>query len=124
REQDATSDSDGRDGIQLRGEAIARDKAHSEEHKVGVKFTALLRAFADGGNVTSKDGRLTAERANSVTLLLAAATDFRFKDPEAECNRQIAAANKPYAQLRRAHVADHQRYFRRVHLDLGKAPDL
>ncbi|HXF27665.1 MAG TPA: glycoside hydrolase family 95 protein [Bryobacteraceae bacterium] len=124
REQDATSDSDGRDGIQLRGEAIARDKAHFEEHKVGVKFTALLRAFADGGHVTSKDGRLTAERANSVTLLLAAATDFRFKDPQTECRRLIAAANKPYAQLRTAHVADHQRYFRRVHLDLGKAPDL
>ena len=124
REQDATSESDGDDGIQLRGEAIARDKAHSEERKVGVKFSALLRAFAHGGRITSKDARLTVERANSVTLLLAAATDFRFKDPPEECRRQIAAANKPYAQLRTAHVTDHQSYFRRVDLHLGKAPDL
>jgi alpha-L-fucosidase 2 len=41
-------------------------------------------------------------------------------DPEAKSVRQLAAAaTKSYADLRAAHIAEHQRLFRRVDLDLG-----
>jgi alpha-L-fucosidase 2 len=65
------------------------------------------------------------EGANAATLLFAAATNFNNADPAARCEQYLVAANKPYARLRDAHVADHRRLFRRVEFHLAaEAPDL
>ena len=57
--------------------------------------------------------------ADSVTLTIVAATDYREKDLAAACARDLAHSKHPYDVLRSDHVADHQKYFRRVTLDLG-----
>ena len=85
-----------------------------------MKFEARLRALHDGGTVAATTGGLTIEAADAVTLLLVAATDYRGKNPEALCEKPLSsAAAKSYADLRRAHVADYQKMFHRVELDLG-----
>ena len=84
-------------------------------------FESQLLAIPTGGKSTNEAGKLSIAAADSVTLILAAATDYRGGDPEAMCRAQLAAANKPFAELRQAHVAAHQRLFRRVELDLGSA---
>ena len=105
---------DGHDTLVMRG---AADKGEKHE---GVSFEACLKAIADGGTVVAKGTELRIEKANAVTLLLAAATTYRDKQPAATCAKQIAAASaKPFAALRDAHVAEHRRLFRRVALDLG-----
>ena len=64
-----------------------------------------------------------------MTLLIAAATSFvNYKDVGADPDTRVetvlqAAQAQPYAALKAAHIAEHQRLFRRVHLDLGTTPD-
>ncbi len=87
----------------------------------GMRFEAQLLALNDGGVLTAKEDRIVIKNADAVTILLAACTDFRGKDPSSVCAEQLAAAEgKTFEALREAHIADYQRLFRRVELDLGK----
>jgi len=92
----------------------------------GVKFEARLKVVATGGKVTFSDHAITVENADAATLVLAAATSFKnytdiTADPAARCEATLASiAQKDFAALRQAHIADHQALFRRVSLDLGK----
>ena len=90
-----------------------------------LKFEARVRVLAEGGRVTAGAQKISVDGANSVTLLIAAATSYRnyhdvSGDPRAIVQAQLAAAGKPYAELLAAHVALHQKLFRRVRLDLGE----
>ncbi len=90
-----------------------------------LRFQARAVLRNEGGRASASEGRLSVSGANAATLLIAAATSYRnFKDvngdPEAVTKNQIAAALKrPFERLRREHVAEHQRLFSRVALDLG-----
>jgi alpha-L-fucosidase 2 len=92
----------------------------------GLRFESRLRVFTTGGRAAVTDAGVTVADAEAVTLLLAAATSFKnFQDigadPEARCAETLAkVAEKGYESLRADHVADHQRLFRRVRLDLGR----
>lgn len=94
----------------------------------GVRFTAAVKAIADGGTVTVDDGRLEVAGARSVTLLIGAATDYNRSNPysplprdhrQAAIDAVNAASALPYARLKARAVADHQRLFRRVELRLS-----
>jgi alpha-L-fucosidase 2 len=123
RVQDATTSVIGSDTVRLDGQAIAQPPRHTDEPKTGVLFTALIRAIPEGGTVRPEKSSVRVEGAKAVTLLLAAATTFRERDPGEACRGAIeAAARKPIARLRADHLADYQRFFRRVTLDLGGAP--
>ncbi|TVY10403.1 glycoside hydrolase family 95 protein [Paenibacillus cremeus] len=96
---------------------------HGECGTDGVRFAAVLQAVAEGGSVQIIGDFVSVEKANAVTLLLAAQTTFRHEQPEAVSLGQVqAAAGKPYAQLKRDHIADYTRYYERVRLQLS-APD-
>jgi alpha-L-fucosidase 2 len=98
--------------------------------KAALKFEARVRVLAQGGKTTAGTNTISVSGADSATLLIAAATSYKsFQDvsgdPEAIVRKQVAAASKqPYARLREAHVAEHQRLFRRVELDLGKTASM
>ena len=120
REQDAVAHAAG-DRVVLEGEAIARDPRHEQERKVGVKFRSVLLARSEGGRISHDGAQLKVENADAATLFIAVSTSFRERDLE----RDLAAALKPYAELRAAHLADYRKLFRRVSLQLGgPAPDL
>ncbi|HXP63421.1 MAG TPA: glycoside hydrolase family 95 protein [Dongiaceae bacterium] len=90
-----------------------------------LKFQVRVKASASGGQSSAQDNQLSATNADSVTLLIAAATSYKnFKDvsgdPEALTKNYIAAAGgKSFDALLQAHVAEHRRLFRRVELNLG-----
>ena len=94
-----------------------------------LRYTARLRAIADGGRIEVEDDRLVVREATGVTLLVAAATSFvNYKDVGADPDARVEAAlraamAKSYADLKAAHIAEHQRLFRRVHLDLSTTSD-
>jgi len=121
RPADSQSSATPPDRLVMTGEAIPQDKGG--ERMVGVKFRAEVRAIADGGRVRAEGERLSVEGANAVTLLVAAATNFRVPDTAPACERYLKSANQPYERLRSAHVADHQRLFRRVRLELPAGGD-
>jgi alpha-L-fucosidase 2 len=107
------------------GTLVMTGNAHEKKHsngKTGVAFRGQLKAVATGGEVSAADGALKVKNADAVLLLTAINTNYRNGDAEALCKAQLdAAAGKTYEQLRDAHIADHQRLFRRVTLDLGAA---
>jgi alpha-L-fucosidase 2 len=90
----------------------------------GVALQIHARAIADGGTVTPSANAVEVQGASSVTVLVAIATSFDGGDPESICHQRLQrAVNIPFAQLRRAHIADHQTLYRRVSLDLGQSSD-
>jgi len=88
---------------------------------LGMKFIARLRVLNEGGKLSTTGGAVRIQEADAVTVLLAAATDYRGKSHETISAEQLhAAAGQRYDALREAHVRDYQRLFHRVHLDLGR----
>jgi alpha-L-fucosidase 2 len=105
-----------------------------------LSFVVQVRVLAQGGkttpltpNLTEKNGAklgmasgISVANADSVTLLIAAATSYKnYHDvsgnPGAITKSQIAAASKKsFEDLLAAHIAEHQRLFRRVELNLGE----
>jgi len=101
---------------------------YDEAQGKGMRFEAALQAVVENGTVRRDGNRLRITQARSVVLLLSAHTGYRGydRDPDGAA-AEIAAANravlktaraKSYADLRNAHVADHQMLFRRVSLSL------
>jgi alpha-L-fucosidase 2 len=133
REQDSQTTAAAPDRVILQGEAIAhtnfwinprltpeRLKAEKDQlEPTGVKFRAVLRAVNEGGQVEISGSDLIVSKANAVTLLIVAATDYRGGDPASACAQYLAGAAKPYSALKTAHLADHEKLFRRVELELA-----
>jgi alpha-L-fucosidase 2 len=114
------------EALVLRGQVAPRAVGRPRVTMPGaIRFEARLRAIPDGGEVRVGAEGMAVQGANSVTLVLAGATNFKtFKDvsadPAARSRQALdTAAHKPFDDLRAAHVADHRRLFRRVELDLG-----
>ena len=97
----------------------------------GLKYSTQLIALNEGGRVAAKEGALEFAGCSSVTLLLAAATDYvaypaqkyRGDDPaKAVAHALKAAQKKSFDELKAEHVADYQALFNRVALDVGATP--
>ncbi|HYW78383.1 MAG TPA: glycoside hydrolase family 95 protein, partial [Thermoguttaceae bacterium] len=90
-----------------------------------IKFEAQVKVVAEGGRVTVGDEGIAVEGADAATLLLVGATNYvDFEDvsgnPKRRCVEKLARVGKKvYEAIRSEHVADHQKLFRRVTLDLG-----
>lgn len=106
----------------MRGQ-VWNGKAHE-----GMKFASRL-AVLGGDAQTKADGDgLLVSNATEVILMLTAATDYRMQlpdwrhgNPEEKTLLQLTAATaKSFGQLRDAHIADYQKLFKRVSLDLGQ----
>jgi alpha-L-fucosidase 2 len=122
REANAKTTAEG-STLTMIGQALRQD-GKADEGNNGVKFHAELRAILKGGNVTTENDELAVHNADSVTLILTAATDFRNQDLAGACKHALdAGSKKPYSQLRAEHIADHQKFFRRVTFELGPEAD-
>jgi len=93
-----------------------------------IRFEARLIVKLHSGKLAAKGSSIEVDGADSATLLLAGATNFAsFRDvsadPAARNDSTVAAwRGATYASLRAAHVADHQKLYRHVTLDLGTSP--
>ncbi|HWP40366.1 MAG TPA: glycoside hydrolase family 95 protein [Tepidisphaeraceae bacterium] len=101
-----------------------RDPKNNNEP--GLKFESRLIIRNESGTVSLRNGTAQVAGADAVTLLLVAATSYvNFQDisgdPSGRCSGYVAALNGlDYPSLRQRHVADHQKLFGRVRLDLGR----
>src|SRR5699024_4324379 len=85
----------------------------------GVRYMARLKVVPEGGQLTSTDSTLTVSEADGVTLLLAAATDYRGGNPDQITKDRIqSAASYSYEELKKRHITDYQKLFDRVSLDI------
>jgi alpha-L-fucosidase 2 len=115
-----TIHSAGDDTLVLEGHCY--EHMHSSGHD-GVALQIRTRILAEGGRVSSSEQALEVDGANAATILLAIGTSYQDEVPEARCKQALLdASSKSFAELRRAHIADHQAIYRRVALDLGASP--
>jgi alpha-L-fucosidase 2 len=85
----------------------------------GMRYLAQLCVVASSGRVSATDNGIRVERAESALILVAAATNYRSPDFEAEVASAIEAARcRDFATLLARHVADHTPRFERVRLTL------
>lgn len=85
-----------------------------------MRYEARLRIVHEGGKLTASEDTLTLDGADSATIYLAAASNFRGDVPEDVTRKQVAdAENRKYDDMRSEHIADHRRLFRRASIDLG-----
>lgn len=93
-----------------------------------VKFLAQARVEATSGQVTHDDASLSVENADSLIIRIGCRTNYKNYSDLSNNEKALvsadldAAAKKSFDELRRDHVADHQKLFRRVTLDLGTTP--
>jgi alpha-L-fucosidase 2 len=94
-------------------------------------FQAVIAVHPEGASAQSAAGKGSVEisHADSVTVILAAATEYLATSPTyrgndfAAANAKVIAAvkDRPYADLLAAHEKDYTALFNRVNLDLGQS---
>jgi len=99
--------------------------ANNDSIKGGVKFQNDVKIVAKGGSVSASDKKLIVNKADEVIIYISMATNFiNYQDISG--NQAAKADNflhkaekKDFVTLFNCHVADFQKYFNRVSLDLG-----
>jgi alpha-L-fucosidase 2 len=96
----------------------------------GLKYEWQMLVLPDGGALITNGTALAFTNCNSLTLLIAAGTDYamdyaahyRGQDPHARVTTELnQAARKNYDVLKAEHVRDFQSLFNRVALNLGQS---
>ena len=120
RPADFTVNARGQDRLVLR---------EGPEHKEQIRFAGETLVIPTGGSVHSEGSELVVAGADSVTILIAAATDFKGGpfaggDPEVKCAQALARARTRSAgQILARQKAVYQPMYRRMALHLGATPD-
>lgn len=92
----------------------------------GGTLTLATRPVARAGGATQSPGELSLTGADDATILIASATSYKnYHDVSGNPNQITGdliskAASKGYEELRKSQLADYQRLFDRVLLDLGQ----
>jgi alpha-L-fucosidase 2 len=95
--------------------------------KGSIKFRSEIMVRAEGGTITAHERQLSVAGADSVTLIVVAATNYvNYKNISASCQKRVSqylhrVEKKSYEQLRQAHIIDYQKLFKRVDLHVGSA---
>ena len=93
--------------------------------KGAVKFQVHIKVAADGGSLTANDSAIVLNNADAATLYISIASSFKnYKDISADASLRADeylknALTKNYQQILNDHIADYQKYFNRVSIDLG-----
>ncbi|MCX7005816.1 MAG: glycoside hydrolase family 95 protein [Kiritimatiellaeota bacterium] len=102
------------------GDGLGKAVFRGQTEPGGIGFEAHVQVINEGGELVATPNGIGVRKAQSATLLVSAASSFRGNDAAKQCRAQLAsAAKKTYLDLRTAHVADYQKLFSRVSLDLG-----
>ncbi|WP_281337407.1 glycoside hydrolase family 95 protein [Flavobacterium eburneipallidum] len=110
--------------------------AFLKEKEIGTRFTTLMKIKNTEGTIVSSNNSLGLQNGTEALIYVSIATSFNGfdKNPATQGldNKAIATTHlnksfsKSFDKLKSNHVADYQKFYNRVSLDLGKttAPDL
>lgn len=109
----------GQDGLMLNGKSADYMGIEGK-----LRYKAQLKAIHEGGSILVDDDNLTIEKADAVTLCIAAATNFvNYHDVSADQNIRVKnylnqVKGKSFDEMVLASVSDYQKYFNRVSLEM------
>jgi len=112
--------------VRGRNTIVTREGSNHEDQ---IRFAGEATFVADGGTITPHGNTISVERANSVTILIAAATDFKGgsfigADPEMQCERVLHhAQTQGVDRLRAQELAYYRPLFDRMDLQLDAATE-
>lgn len=112
------------DGVGQDGQMVNGKSADYLGIEGKIRYKAQLKAIPEGGTMHVENDYMTIENADAVTLYIAAATNFvNYNDVSADQNKRVAdylenINGKTYAEIASASIADYQKYFNRVSLNL------
>lgn len=92
-----------------------------------VEFAGVFKVINQGGSIDKVGDEIVVSDANSVVILVSVGTNYvSFEDLTAIPTSLVQSnlSTKPYDRLKREHIADHRRLFRRMALDLGTSQGL
>ena len=105
--------------------ALSGTTSTYEKQKGRIKFQGRIFAKNNGGNKSVKNGIISIENANEVTLYISIATNFKdyktlTKDQEEKSKAYLdKAITKDFKTIKKSHIDYYQKFFNRVSLDLG-----
>jgi alpha-L-fucosidase 2 len=86
----------------------------------GVSYKAAVKAKLTGGSLSTTATSLVIKDATEVLIYVSAGTDFKNPQYLSKLNNAMSAAlKKPYALEKQQHIANFQKLFNRVKVDLG-----
>ncbi len=86
----------------------------------GLRYCARLRVLAEGGRVVVSGQTVRVQGARAATLLIAASTTYRVKDPAAAVSNALRqGSRRAVAALLENHRRRYRALFHRVRIDLG-----
>ncbi len=86
----------------------------------GMRYMARVQAKLSGGTLTTEKDALVIKDATAVILYVSMGTDFRNPGFAQQTQKVMAAAMaKPYTAQKQQHIANYQRLFNRVSMQLG-----
>jgi len=86
----------------------------------GMQYQASVKAKLTGGTLSSTANSLVVKNATEVIIYVSAATDFRKPDFKQRIQRDLdAAMKKSYTAQKQQHIANFQKLFNRVDINLG-----
>ncbi|HQB37627.1 MAG TPA: glycoside hydrolase family 95 protein, partial [Bacteroidales bacterium] len=108
-------------------ELIMSGKTNDFENVRGelLQFNTKVKILTSGGSVSASDTTLIVSKADIATIYVSMATNFvNYNDISANAVERVnnylqTALKKDYALILKDHIADYQKYFNRVSLDLG-----
>jgi len=108
-------------------ELIMSGKTNDFEKVKGnlLQFETRVKILTTGGSISSSDTVLSVSKADVATIYVSMATNFvNYNDISADAHERVNtylqnALKKSYDQILKDHIADYQKYFNRVRLDLG-----
>jgi alpha-L-fucosidase 2 len=89
-----------------------------------IRYEARLRVLNEGGTLSQSTQKIKIEKANSVTLVLIAGTNFiNYKDVSGDVSSLLDAmetvwSNIPFENIKKKAIEEHQRLFNRVSISL------
>ena len=125
----AKTESDGTATLVMRGNTDMPAEKGQPALPGNLNYEVRVRVQAAGGTVRSRGNSLVVDRANEVTVLLVADTNYlldydkhyRGADPHEAAVRQLEdASSKSYEELKQSSTADYRRLFDRVRFELPR----
>lgn len=110
-------------------EILMQGQLTNGKEVTGMKFATRVKILAKSGKVEKIDDKISIQNADEVLIFVTAATDFQgfagrqTKDVlQATANDLAKVSTKKFEVLKKAHLADFQKYFNRVQLNLPTNP--
>jgi alpha-L-fucosidase 2 len=95
----------------------------STEDDNPIKWAAGVRVVAKGGKVWTTGDNARCQGADEAIVYFQAWTNYRKKDPKKAVLADLKAKGNDFKKLRADHVADYQKYFKRMSISLGESTD-